>query len=145
MMITKAFARIELAVVLALALFLAGCGAQQPLQEDASSQQQSQTVNVPQSPQQAVFAAKYSLLAALTVVADYRKLPVCAEGLILCKTSAIEKRLQALSNGAATALDDAEKAVRTSNFGSDALTTITTSATLAVKALTTITDTLKVR
>lgn len=141
--------RSSLVIIIAGAAFaIAGCAdlstsyRTEPEQVELA---QPNTVAVPQTPQQAVFATKYALLAALSVVADYRKLPACAPQMIICRSPSVETRLQALSNGAAAALDEAEKVVRTPGFAKDQVTTLVVSAQAAVRALTVITDTLKTR
>lgn len=135
-------------IIAGAALALTSCAGLETayrIQPEQVEQVQPSTVAVPQTPQQAVFATKYALLAALSVVADYRKLPACAPQMIICKSASVETRLQALSNGAAAALDEAEKVVRTPGFAQDQVTTLVVSAQAAVRALTVITDTLKTR
>lgn len=122
-------------LIVAIALALTACaGTNTTIQLDT------------QSPQQAVFTAKSSFLAAITVVRDYGRLPDCGTpGVLLCKSATVYARLRTLSNAADVALDEADKAVNTPGFAQDQLVTLEASASAAVRALTVITDTLTVR
>lgn len=119
------------------------CSTQAPTTSDAAKQ--SSVVAVPQNPQQAVIVLKYTLLASLSIIEDYKALPVCGGAALLCRTPSVESKLVAAANSAAQALDVAEKAVRTPGFGVDAMATAQASAVAAINSLTLLTNSLKTR
>lgn len=99
----------------------------------------------PQSPAQAVYAATSSYEIALSVAVSYKKLPACAAGgPLLCSKPEIVAQLQKADAAAFAALSSAQNIVRSPAFGQDAAQSAVVAAQEAVKALTTITTTLKV-
>ncbi|MCC2632125.1 MAG: hypothetical protein K0S48_11 [Ramlibacter sp.] len=87
-------------IVLALAASLAGCA--------------SMPSAAPDTPQQAVYAAKSAYATALTAAVAYKKLPACsATRPAPCSQPALVQQLQRADIVAAASLDAAEAAVRT--------------------------------
>ncbi len=97
--------------------------------------------SAPQSPQQAVFAAKQDYAAALTAAVAYKRLPPCPTATKLCKDAKIVTQLQKADDAAAALLDGAEATVRT---GGGNVAMALQAATQAVSAFSTITKTLGV-
>lgn len=96
----------------------------------------------PQSPQQAVYAAKASYAVALSAAVAYKKLPTCtAGGAPLCSDPKVVATLQKVDTASIALLDAAEATVRTPGAGANAQTAVT-AATQAVAAFTTITQAL---
>jgi hypothetical protein len=97
----------------------------------------------PQSPQQAVFAAKQDYAVALTVAVAYRRLPACGPAAPpVCSDKAVVTRLQKADDAAAALLDGAEATVRA---GGGNVQMAITAAQQAVAALTSVTQTLGVK
>lgn len=99
----------------------------------------------PQSPQQAVFAAKSNYAVALAVAVAYKKLPTCAPTAPpLCSKPDIVATLQKVDTASSALLDAAENTVRTQVAGANAQTAIK-AAEQAVSAFATITAALAVK
>lgn len=96
---------------------------------------------LPQSPQQAVFAAKQDYAIALSAAVAYRRLPICPSTTKLCSDPKVVKQLQAADNSASALLDGAENVVRTPGAGIN-LETAVKAASQAVAAFTTLTGAL---
>lgn len=94
-----------------------------------------------------VYAAKGAYEVALTAAVAYAELPRCKPDakLSVCSSQPVVDQLVRSRNVARDALASAESAVRTPGFGVDVLTTAAASAEAAVKALTTITTTLRTK
>jgi hypothetical protein len=99
-------------------------------------------VTAPQSPAQAVFAAKQSYAVALTAAVAYKRLPPCPTTTKVCSDPAIVSQLQKIDTASFALLDGAENTVRSG--GSNVQMAIT-AAEQAVQAFTTITSTLQVK
>lgn len=85
----------------------------------------------PETPEQAVFAAKSTYATALTAAVAYKRLPACsATRPMPCSEPALVAQLQKADNVAAAALDAAEAAARTPRVGS----TVTAKAVQAAQA-----------
>lgn len=90
-----------------------------------------------QTPAQAVFAAKGSYNAALTVAVAYKRLPRCSDAQPApCSKPELIAQLQKADNVAAAALDAAEAAVRTPLVGATATARALSAAQAALAALT---------
>lgn len=99
----------------------------------------------PQSPQQAVFAAKSNYVVALSVAVAYKRLPTCAPAAPpLCSKPDIVATLQKVDTASSALLDAAENTVRTQGAGANAQTAIK-AAEQAVSAFATITAALAVK
>lgn len=98
--------------------------------------------SAPQSPQQAVFAAKQDYAVALTAAVAYKRLPPCPTATKLCKDPKVVAQLQKIDDASAALLDGAEVTVRA---GGGNVAMALQAATQAVSAFTTITKTLGVQ
>lgn len=96
-------------------------------------------VTAPQSPAQAVFAAKQSYAVALTAAVAYKRLPACPAATKICSDPAVVAQLQKIDTASSALLDGAEATVRT---GGGNVQMAITAAEQAVSAFTTITATL---
>lgn len=96
-------------------------------------------VTAPQSPAQAVFAAKQSYAVALTAAVAYKRLPPCPTVSNVCSDPAIVSQLQKIDTASSALLDGAEATVRA---GGGNVQMAITAAEQAVSAFTTITATL---
>lgn len=95
----------------------------------------------PQSPQQSVFQAKSGYQVALTAAVAYKRLPVCSvPAKPPCSEKAIVAQLQRADNVTAAALDAAESAVRSPNFGQDVTKSAIAAAQSALNAFVAITS-----
>jgi hypothetical protein len=110
--------------LLACAVALAGC---------------STTGALPETPQQAVFAAKSTYSTALTAAVAYKRLPACSAAVKPpCSDPAMVAQLQKADNVAAAALDAAEAAARTPQIGQSAAARAVQAAQASLAALTTL-------
>lgn len=99
----------------------------------------------PQTPSQAVFAAKGTFLIALGRANDYKALPPCPT-VIVCSSTAVVAVLQKVANSTNIALDAADATVNDPAFkDSDAAGKAAAAAKSAVTALQAITDGLRIR
>jgi len=96
----------------------------------------------PQSPQQAVYAAKQSYVVALTAAVAYKHLPACPTVSKICSDPKIVAQLQKIDDASSALLDGAEVTVRT---GGGNMQMAITAAEQAVSAFTTITQSLAVK
>ncbi len=96
-------------------------------------------VSAPQSPQQAVFAAKQSYAVALTAAVAYKRLPPCPTVTKVCSDPKVIAQLQKIDDASAALLDGAEATVRT---GGGNVQMAITAAQQAVAAFSSITQTL---
>jgi hypothetical protein len=95
----------------------------------------------PTSPAQAVFQIESNYAAALAVAVTYKNLPPCP-GTVLCSDAQVVVRLQKADDAASALLQGAQTTVRSGASGSDLAIK---AAEQAVGALTSITQTLKVK
>ena len=117
----------RLFIAAALAAVLAGCA-------------------TPQSPAQAIYQAKEGRVAALQAAVQYKRLPTCASPVQPpCKTEAAVIQLQKADDTAKAALDAAETAVRSKDFGKDVASTAVATALAALQAFTAILTNLGVK
>jgi hypothetical protein len=111
-------------IALAFVAALAGCGS---------------TRSAPDTPQQAVFAAKSAYATALTGAVAYKRLPQCsATAKLPCSEPVLVAQLQKADNVAAAALDAAEAAVRTPRVGDTAAAKAVQAAQASLAALTSL-------
>jgi hypothetical protein len=89
-----------------------------------------------------VFEAKAAYEVALTAAVAYKKLPACGASQPPCSTPAIVAQLQHAQPAARAALDAAQAAVTSKDFGSNIVSTAVASANAAVSAFAAITSTL---
>ncbi len=99
-------------------------------------------VSAPQSPAQAVYAAKQSYAVALTAAVAYKRLPTCPTATKVCSDPKIVSQLQKIDTASSALLDGAEATVRSGGTGA---ALAITAAEQAVAAFTTITSTLQVK
>ncbi len=96
----------------------------------------------PETPQQAVFAAKSGYATALTAAVAYKALSDCSRAPPPCSDYAVIVQLRKADDVAAAALDAAESAVRTPGFGESVIASAVGSAKAALAAFLSITSTL---
>lgn len=93
----------------------------------------------PQTPQQAVYAAKVTFAGTLVLANEYKELPPCPTVLICSDEGAVTK-LRLAGNAAKTTLDAAENTVRDPNFKGSKTDAAVVAATQAVSAFAQITQ-----
>jgi hypothetical protein len=96
------------------------------------------TFGDPQTPRQTVYAAKVSFLAAVTVADQYKNLPRCGTGPVVCSSPAVIARLRLGANAADATLDAAEATVMDPKFEGSNTDAAIVAATNAVAAFTAI-------
>lgn len=111
-------------IALTLALALVGCGT---------------TVATPDTPAQAVYAAKSAYATALTAAVAYKRLPACsATRPVPCSHPDLVAQLQKADNVAAASLDAAEAAARTPLVSATATGRAVQAAQAALAAMTSL-------
>lgn len=92
--------------------------------------------------QQTLYQIEGDFLIAVTVADDYKALPACGSGVVLCSDASVVAKLGPAAKNAQTVIYGAEKTVRDPNFKGD-LSGIVIAAQNALNVLTTLTAALK--
>ena len=97
----------------------------------------------PETPQQAVFAAKAGYATALTAAVAYKNLPDCAKAPAPCSDRVMVAQVRKADDVAIAALDASESAVRTPGFGESIVASAVAAAKAALAAFLSITATIR--
>ncbi len=112
-----------------LVVGFSGCSTTTPIMDQATAER-------------GVFEAKAAYEVALTAAVAYKRLPSCGPSKPPCSTPAIVAQLQHAQPAARSALDAAQAAVTSKDFGANIVSTAVSSANAAVSAFAAITTSL---